>query len=72
MVSPKFEELFKQYSDYTDTEGRRIKVKMKEIAACYDECNLEEREFVDDIIDKFCELIDRINDRNELAMDVLE
>ena len=35
MVSPKFEELFKQYSDYTDTEGRRIKIKMKEIEMRY-------------------------------------
>lgn len=72
MVSPKFEELFKQYSNYTDTEGRLIKIKMKEIAACYDECNLEERGIVDEIVDKFCELIERINERNKLAMDVLE
>ena len=65
MVSKKFDELFNKYRNATCIEDRRIKVKLKEIIACYDECGLEEQGFTSEIIDKFCELIDLLEDRNE-------
>lgn len=65
MVSKKFDELFNKYRNATCIEDRRIKVKLKEIIACYDECDLAEQEFTSEIIDKFCEMIELIEERNE-------
>lgn len=65
MVSRKFDELFDKYRNATCIEDRRIKVKLKEIIACFDECDPAEQEFTSDIIDKFCEMIKLIEERNE-------
>ncbi len=65
MITEKFDALFNEYKGATDIMGRRIKVKLKEIVNCYDECSLEEREFSNEIINKFCELLDLFEERNE-------
>lgn len=65
MVSKKFDELFNKYRNATCIEDRRIKVKLKEIIACYDECAPAEQEFTSEIVDKFCEMIELIEERNE-------
>lgn len=65
MISKNFDELYGKYKDATYVGDRRIRVKLKEILACYDECLPDEQEFTNEIIDKFCELIDLIEARNE-------
>ena len=51
------ETLHKAYQNATTREDRQIKLKIREIIACYDECSVDEREFADEIIIKFCQLI---------------
>ena len=64
-ITGKFDQLMETYKNATDTEGRRIRVKLREIAACYEECTVEEQEFLYDVVDKFCELVDLIHDRED-------
>ena len=64
MVTKKFDDFFNEFQNSSSTIDRKIKVKLKEIIACHEECTLEEKEFTNEIIDKFCELIDLIEERN--------
>ncbi len=65
MITKKFDELFDKYKNSNYISERRIKLKLKEITACHEECTLEEQEFTNEIIDKFCELIALLEERNE-------
>lgn len=67
MAKTKFEELYEKYTKDIDpdyTVDRKIRAKLKEIIICQEECNPAECEFTYQIIDKFCELIELIEDRN--------
>ena len=61
----KLDELLNKYNDATYIVDRKIKVKLKEIIACCEECSLEERDFSYEIINKFCELMSLMEERNE-------
>lgn len=65
MITKKFDELFDKYKDGDYILERRIKVKLKEIVACYEESDLDAQEFTNDIIDKFCEAIELIEELND-------
>ena len=71
MVTEKFNELRNQYADATDDVGREIKLKLGEIIACQEVCNPIEHKFTFKLVDRFCELIELINERNGKVMDVL-
>ena len=60
-----FGDMLYKYKDATSRSERRIKLKLHEIDSCYRECSVEEREFADDIIKKFCELINLLDEQNE-------
>ena len=60
-----FGDILNKYKDATSRSERRIKLKLSEIDTCYRECGVEEREFADDIIKKFCELIKLLDEENE-------
>lgn len=70
-ITEKFDELFNKYSDASYIADRKIKVKLKEIIACQEECDSYEHQFTYEIIDKFCELISLIEDRNEDEKQIL-
>lgn len=57
IVTQQFENLYKEYQEATSRDDRKIRCKLEEIIACHKACDLEEREFSEDIIDKFCEMI---------------
>lgn len=59
------EMLHKAYQNATTREDRQIKLKIREIIACYDECGVDEREFADEIILKFCQVIRLLKQRPE-------
>ena len=65
MITKKFDSLFDEFKNPNTVIDRKIKVKLKEIIACHEECTLEEKEFTNEIIDKFCELTKLIEERNE-------
>lgn len=65
MITKKFDSLFDEFKNPNTVIDRKIKVKLKEIIACHEECTLEEKEFTNVIIDKFCELTELIEERNE-------
>ncbi len=65
MVTKKFDALFDEFKKPDSAIDRKIKVKLKEIIAYHEECTLEEKEFTNEIIDKFCELIELIGERHE-------
>ncbi len=58
------DDLLKDYNDVASREDRRIKLKLNEIVACYDECTVEEREFADEIVRKFCDLFELLKNQN--------
>ena len=60
-----FGDILNKYKDATSRSERRIKLKLSEIDSCYRECSVEEREFADDIIQKFCELIKLLDEEND-------
>lgn len=60
-----FGNLLAEYQKATSREARRIRLKLEEIDNCYRECSIDEREFADDIIKKFCELIKFLEEQNE-------
>lgn len=63
-ITVKFDKLLQRYQQ---AEDRRVRIKLKEIALCMEECSLEERQFLGDVIDKFCDLIDLLEDGRETA-----
>ena len=65
MITKKFDSLFDEFKNPNTVIDRKIKVKLKEIIACHEECTLEEKEFTNVIIDKFCELTELIEERHE-------
>ena len=71
MVTEKFNELRNQYADATDDVGLEIKLKLGEIIACQEVCTSIDRKFTFKLVDRFCELIELINERNGKVMDVL-
>lgn len=66
-----FEELCKKFDQPQLLEERQIKVKLKEILACYDECDSSERYFSDEIIKKFCEIIALYEAVKEIECDAM-
>ena len=65
-----FEKIYSEYQNVTAPQDRKVRLKLKEIIASYEECGIEERDFIDDIIKKFCELIElfRTEERVESAL----
>lgn len=57
LLPEELRDLNKEYQNAEAREERLIRLKLNEIAACYDECSAEEREFADEITKKFCEII---------------
>lgn len=68
MVTGKFDDLFNKYRNGDYFLDRMLRLKLREIAACYEECNVEERIVINTIIDKFCEAVDLIEERNDAVM----
>lgn len=63
MLIKEFEDLYSEYQNAESREERMIKLKLNEIAACYAECGIEEREFADAITKKFCEVISLVKEQ---------
>ncbi len=58
------ENLINEYKNAQSREDRLIKRRVDAIAACYAECNLDEREFADEIIVEFCRLISLLKEQH--------
>ena len=72
MVTEKFDELYNKYANATYILDRAIKVKLKEIIVCQEECDPSEQVFTYQIIDKFCEVIELLEERNDEYCEALK
>lgn len=70
-IVAEFEDLYNDYQNASCLEERQVKVKLDEIRLCYDECGVEERTFADEIIKKFCYIIELINEHNDFKISTI-
>lgn len=63
-LNDEFENLYKEYQSATSVADKKIRLKLNEIISCYGECGIGERTFSDEIIKKFCELIQILKEQD--------